>query len=743
MGDTYVPFATQQAREYVTPFLMETEAMIDRVSQHFSGNNLADHTQTEIESFFAELEFNHDNFTPAQEQFFGKIFDKVKSVVKKGVDLAKKGIAAVGKILPVNIILDKIKALVKPLLDKVLKFAIGKLPKNLQPHAQNLAKKFLKLEASPVESTELFSSGEVDGIQTEFDNRVAQLMFTSDEADTNEIVYEYETSDEVVERELAYESGGLTPPSLESARQQFINELKNLPPGESPAPAIERFLPAAIIALQPIIKMAISVIGRQKVINFLAGLLAKLVGKYVPENVAKPLAASIIDVGMSAIGFEVNESSKNDLAYEAIANVVQETVQNMGTLSEATIQDQEALTMQLLEAFETAVANNFPPKYVKEQLRPTTQPGVWVMMPRKGPKHMYKKFTKVFNITIDPQSAQAVKTFRDLPLANFLKDKLSLDPTKPIQAKVHLYETIPGTKISKISKFENVPGFNASQPHAWVQLHPLNKQAASLLLKEPAIGKDVESKVTAKRHRTTVGQRFYYLEINGAKLRIPAVNRANHKHHKHGKPGAPKPSQSGDIQGVINFIKSEISFNYYFSEEEAKTIVEKLNKNDFLGAAITIKNAVKNVLNGMLIKNVSNKVKIIHEAVPELYLEYLRDSEDSPLASLAKTVGGIAVSGGKEILKKIIEQLVEKLSEHAYQAVSNFFKGRAAEFKEAQAQPQDGVTVKITWANVQGMSTIRNVINAIQGKNPVGITEMSLPNIPTPEVKIVADKKFD
>ena len=119
--------------------------------------------------FFGELEFDHENFTPAQEQFFGKIFNKVKSVVKKGVDLAKKGISVVGKILPVNIILDKIKSLVKPLLDKVLKFAIGKLPKNLQPHAQTLAKKFLKLEAASVVSTELFASGELDGIQNEFD----------------------------------------------------------------------------------------------------------------------------------------------------------------------------------------------------------------------------------------------------------------------------------------------------------------------------------------------------------------------------------------------------------------------------------------------------------------------------------------------------------------------------------------------------------------------------------------------
>lgn len=746
LGDNYVPFATQQAREYIQPLLTETETMVDRVSQHFSGNNLGDHTENEIESFFAELEFNHSAFAPAQEQFFGKIFNKVKSVVKKGVALAKKGASIVGKILPMNIILNKIKGLVRPLLDKVLKFAIGKLPKNLQPHAQALAKKFLNLEASVSdESTDVSASGELDGIQTEFDGRIAQLLFTADEAESNGIVADYESSDETIERESAYESGGLTPPALESARLQFINELKSLPPGESPAPAIERFIPAAIMALQPIIKMAISVIGRQRVINFLAGLLAKLVGRYVPENVAKPLAASIIDVGMSAIGFEVNEANQSDVAYEAIVDTVQETIQHMGSLDEATINDQEALTLQLLEAFETAAANNFPPQYIKEELRRSIQPGVWVLKPRKGPKHLYKKFTRIFNITIDPQSAQAITTFRGLPLANFLRDKLSLDPTKSIQAKVHLYETIPGTKLTRIGKFENLPGFGASQPHAWVQLHPLTTQAASVLLKEPALGKDVEPKFTTKRHRTAVGQRFYFLEIAGARLRIPPVSRSTHKGADQGRPRTPKPSQSGDIQGVINFIKSEISFSYYFSEEEAKTVVERLNKNDFLGAAVTIRHAVKNVLHGMLLKNVGNKVKIIHEAVPELYLEHIGDQEgESALTSLAKSVGGIALGSGKKVLTGIIEKLVEKLSERAYQALANFFKARAAEFKEAQAQPQDGVTVKIVWANVQGMAAIRTVINAIRGKLSLGnLGDLSLPNIQAPEVKVVADKKFD
>lgn len=746
LGDQFVPFATQQAREYITPLLTETESMIDRVARHFSGNNLADHTDKEIESFFNELEFNHDDFTPAQEQFFGKVFNKVKSVVKKGVDLAKKGASVVGKVLPVNLVLDKIKGLVKPLLDRVLKFAIGKLPKNLQPHAQTLAKKFLNLETTTgAQSPDLFAAGDVDGIQAEFDERISELLFASEEAESSSIVLEYEHAEENLERELAYETGGLTAPSLDAARQQFIDDLRKLSPGESPAPAIERFLPAAILALQPAIKIAISIIGRQKVINFLAGLLAKLVGKYVPANVAQPLAASIIDIGMSAIGFEVNDDDKNNVAYEAIVDTVQETIQHMGNLDEATINDQEGLALQLLEAFGTAAANNFPPQYIREELRPSVQPGVWVLKPRKGPKHAYKKFTRIFNITIDPQSAQAVTSFRGLPLANFLRDKLALDPAKPIQAKVHLYESIPGTKLTRIAKFENIPGLNSSQPFAWVQLHPLTKQAASLLLKEPALGVDVASKLTAKRHRTSVGQRYYYLEINGARLSIPAVDHSTHKHRGAGKPGTPKPSQSGDIQGVINFVKSEISFNYFFSEEDAKSVVEKINRNDFLGAAIAIRHSVKNVLNGILLKNIGNKVKIIHESVPELYLEHISDHEhESPLGSLAKSLGGIALGGGKEVLTMIVEKLVTKLSELAYQAMANFFKARAAEFKEAQAQPQDGVTVKITWTNIQGMSAIRTVINAIRGKLSVGnIADLALPNIPAPDIKVVADRKFD
>jgi len=741
MGPGYIPFATQQAREYFAPLIREAESMIDKTAQHFSGNNLADHSEAEVETFFETIEFNHSQFSPAQEQFLGKVFKKVKSVVKKGVDLAKKGISVVGKFLPSHIILNKLKGLIKPLLDKVLKFAIGKLPKNLQPYAHNFAKKFLKLETSDEISYEdaLYEDG-LGAIQSELDNTLAQLVFSPSESEADITVSNYTTSFESIERINNYEVGFDTTntPTLDAARQQFINELKSLQPGESPAPAIERFLPVAMMAIKPIVKMAIKLIGRPKIINFLAGLLSKLVSKYVPENVAKPLAAGIIDVGMKVIGFEVHETGKSDLAYEAIATTIEETIENLEDINETEINDTEALTMHLLEAFEQAAANNFPPQYIKEELRPTKQKATWINLPKGTPVKFYKKFTHVYDISIDPQIAASVKIYRGLPLANFLRDKYGLDPSKPIKAKAHIYEAKLNSRLSLISKFENLPGLNGKQPKAWVQLLPLTKQAASLLLKEPSLGKDIESKHLATRFKTLPGQRFYFLEIEGARLRIPMVNRSKHKHTANGYPSPTTESRSADIQAVINFIKSEIHLNYYFSEEDAKTIVEKLNSNDFIGSAISIRQSIKKVLNEILIQNISSKVKIIHESIPELYFENINDQQEQ------FSIGSLGKIAGKRIISGIIEKLIEKISKVAYDAIVNFFKARATEFKQAQAQPQDGVTVKLIWKNVQGMSAIRAIINAIKGKLSIGnLSDLAIPNFAVPEIKIEADKQFN
>jgi hypothetical protein len=274
-------------------------------------------------------------------------------------------------------------------------------------------------------------------------------------------------------------------------------------------------------------------------------------------------------------------------------------------------------------------------------------------------------------------------------------------------------------------------------------LHPLSKQAASLLLKEPRLGKDFSPTYTTRRTHVAVGQRFYYLEISGARLKIHRKQRDQR--------GAPevstgRPAQSADIQAVINFVKSEIRLNYYLSEEDAKSLVEKLSQNDFVGASMNIRHSIKTLLNGILRSNISNKVKIIHEAMPEMYLENYNDQQEqfAPLSMIKSAVSGISLNAGKTLLNKLIEMLVDKLSGLAHESVLSYFKSKAAEFKQAQAQPEDGVTIKIVWANIAGMSGIKAVINAIRGNLSINsISGLSLPSIPTPEVKIAAGKNFD
>lgn len=735
MGDRFVPFATQQAQQYFAPLIDQAEATLDRIRDHFTATNLSDHSETEIENYFAQFETPY-GLSPAQEQFLGGLIKKVKSVVSTAGNLVKKGINVVGKFLPIGPILDKIKRLIPHLLNRVLKFAIGKLPVALRPHAQNLAKRFLKMEAVENLGLHEATTPDLESIQMEFDNQVANLVFSQDENEAEQYAFEFEHAEEMLQRETADEAGGLHVPSLDAAREQLINELRDLKDGESPAPAIERFLPAAILALQPVIKVALSIIGRQKVINFLAGLLAKLVRKFVPENVARPLAASIIDVGMSAIGFEVNETTKSDVAYEAIVNTIQETVQRLGNLSEHKLNDQEAFAAEVVQAFEAAAPNNFPAKYIRKDVLPSTANGIWVLKPRKGPKHLYKKYTNVFNTTIEPRVAKSIRIFGGRPLSSFLKENLSLDVSKPIQARVHLYEAINGTQLSNIAKHEKTPGLSVQ--HGYVQLHPLSMCNAAMLIKEPGLGEDVDIAYRTSPFKIKTGQRFFYLEIAGAKLKyvVPQPKKQEPRPPKPTPiyPIDPKPvvAKASDIQCILNLLKGEIKVNYFFSEAESIQIVEKLKAGDYLGAAYKIKAVLHDVLHNALIKNIGSKVKIIHEAIPELYLDNYIQSESKG--------GGL----GKDIMMKVIEKLIEKLVAVAFDAVGAFFKARAAEFIKAQAEPADGVTVKLRFFNIPGLSQVSAIINGLRGTLSIGnVLDFAIPSIPSPDIDIKPGQVWD
>jgi hypothetical protein len=52
-----------------------------------------------------------------------------------------------------------------------------------------------------------------------------------------------------------------------------------------------------------------------------------------------------------------------------------------------------------------------------------------------------------------------------------------------------------------------------------------------------------------------------------------------------------------------------------------------------------VRHSVKNILNDILIKNIDSKVKIIHEAIPELYLNMWMEAPGTSITSQSWPTG--------------------------------------------------------------------------------------------------------
>ena len=126
---------------YMAPIGTEAEALFERLGEQYAQHDISTLTESEVDRLFESLQPSFGHLSPAFENWLGSLWKKAKSAVKGAVSLAKKGIAAVGKILPLGWIFNKLKALIKPLLKRVLQFAIGRLPTPLQPVAKKLASK--------------------------------------------------------------------------------------------------------------------------------------------------------------------------------------------------------------------------------------------------------------------------------------------------------------------------------------------------------------------------------------------------------------------------------------------------------------------------------------------------------------------------------------------------------------------------------------------------------------------------
>jgi hypothetical protein len=477
---------------WIEPLAAASERAIDRLSERMAGIDPLAVSGKELGELLGSVnaeQLGIESF----DNFLGGLLQKAKRAVGGAVDLVKKGVAAVGKLMPINLILDKLKGLVRPLLNRVLRAALNLLPASVRPVAQVLAKKLGLGEA------EQLDGDPVTRLAEDFDLEITGLLY----ADTTAELPEAEAEEALESAPVSEDGRPGTVAELDAARARLAARLTELPAGTPPVAELEQFIPA-VMAARPLIKLAISGIGRDKIVRFLAervaGLIKGLVGAEAATTVSRPL----VDVGLRMLGFEVPAGEERTLAGEALASTVEGTVLRILEQPSETFADELQLDAAVQQGFAEAAAAAMPDRLLHPDLpeRETQEEGgVWVLMPRAAsPHYRYRRYAREFVVPISRQVARIVRWSDGGSLEGYLLDAGA--SRWPVQAEVELFEAMPGTHLGHLGGDTG-------------EVQPLTPETAGLLLREPGLGRGGPAAPRAFGARPQPGQRLYRLRPVG------------------------------------------------------------------------------------------------------------------------------------------------------------------------------------------------------------------------------------
>ena len=665
--------AERLLREHFMPLVSASETMLARMSEQLAPVDLRTVEETELEAMLDAYLPPEAGLSPGFENFFGKLVKKVKTVARKAASLAKRGVQAAAR-LGLGPILDRLKGIVRPMLQRVLQAALNRLPAQYRPLAQRLAQRLPLLKE--VEEEAAGQTGEdavqdVAEIQHEFDVAVSEMLLAESEHEQRMVQAEY----------AAGARATVETPVLEEARAHFAEGLASLREREDPAPHVEAFIPA----LLPALKLGVKLAGRQRVVDFLSGLVSNLIRPFVGTQHAAGLSRALVDAGLRLVQLETEEEDASRASGAAVAATVEDTVRQVASLPGHVFDDEALLEGYVVQAFERAAAANLPavlrPEVYEQRpdLRETSgHEGAWVWAPMRSP--VYKKYTRVYETTITPHAAREIRTYGGAPLAAFLTDRLGLPPGRSVRARVHLYEAIPGTLLPQISRMErDVPGLGSTAATAYMKLHPLTPTAAALLVSQPGLGRTVPPRYLAQRRTPQIGQRFYYLEIPGAH---PQVMVLPDRHEV--------VRRSGEVSLTLDLPERRIRAAVFLSERDAQHVATRLRAQAPSGAVLPLLGARLQTGLHALLAGEGGLLRFVHASVPP----------------------GSTHRFLRHLPPHLVDELSAQTTAWADQALSAAFRNDPHAFVAAAEHPSDGVTVVVAIEQVPGFTTLDGALRS-------------------------------
>ena len=698
---------------WVEPLRMETEAMLVRLAEALEAQDPLAMSEAELDAVIDRFEPNESEYGPIFSNFLGKWVNKARKLTKYAVKAAKAGIGALSKFMPIGIILRKLAVLVRPLLARVLKFALNKLPVEYREPARVVARKLFGVAAGEsldeyedededldsaeslmaedsLESDEQPATADVRQIQEAFDAEAAGLLFAPSEQEQDLFLAEAGTS--------SSRSSSSSLGDLDDARERFVDGMGRLEEGADPTPLVENFLPAILPALRLWLKIA----GRPRVVRFLAQYLGRLIAPYVGPTVTPGLSRAIVDAGLRSMTLEAELDQYEaplSLASESFASLVEDTVTRVAQLDEEDLAEEGLLEEAAYAAFHESAAANFPAAVLSpenEYLQAERAPGTWVAMPRRGPKR-YRKYSRVFNVLIHPSAARAIQTFGGRPLSAFIKDGLGRNG--PIRARIHLYQATPGSSIARIARSErNVAGLGSGDRRARSRLHPLTPMAAAALVGEPGLGREVSESYADGSGPLAIGQRLYYLEVPGATVAPVAAGAA-----------AGSPRRPSDASAVIDPAGGEVKATIYVSEADSQAIAARLRRREPLGASLAaLRRVYGPAIGTSLGAGRGPRVRFASEnedspETEDLVRRPMRPMMRPALATRARALG--ARPRPRRFRRRLLVRWIGRALARELDRIRD-------EFLKATDAPADGVTIKLSLRPADLRSLLSRSISA-------------------------------
>jgi hypothetical protein len=220
---------------------------------------------------------------------------------------------------------------------------------------------------------------------------------------------------------------------------------------------MEQFVPL-VMAAMPLIKLGMSVIGRQRIVDFVARLLANLIRPMVGSQIAQPLSQHVADAGLRLLGLEAE--ARDTVGAEALVAAAEDTIREVMSLPAASLENELLLEAAVQEAFEDAAVRHFPARVLRSGLDEAEDEaglaearGIWVPMPRvAGGRRRYRTYSIVGPVRIGRLVARSVV----FPEGDTLEERL-LDEgvtSWPVTTEVTTYELLPGGEPGHLAAFE-------------------------------------------------------------------------------------------------------------------------------------------------------------------------------------------------------------------------------------------------------------------------------------------------